>query len=114
MSRRSPQVKQAPVDAAEVFRTADAYHNACGRLSLAVSGEAPFERVNSLGDPSFMIPSMMLSAFSSELYFKCIYAFERNGAKTFDHDLLNLFKQCSQGVKDIIRERWDVRVITQR
>ena len=111
MSRRSQSVKQAPVDAASIFRTADAYHNACGRLSLAIKGEAPLEKINSTGDPSFIIPAMMLSAFSSELYFKCIYAFENNGRKTFHHDLLELFKQCSQAMKNTICERWEVRVV---
>lgn len=54
-------------------------------------------------------PSMVLSAFASELYFKCIIAMETKGKPTpQSHDLEALFKMLSLASRKRLEQLWNI------
>ncbi|WP_108683140.1 hypothetical protein [Methyloceanibacter sp. wino2] len=57
----------------------------------------------------FAGPSLVLSAFASELYFKCLQCIER-GRYDKGHNLKNLFRSLSPATRKRIKEKWDADI----
>ena len=71
------------------------------------------EHLRRTEDPQMMafvgLPSIVLSAFASELFFKCIHVLE-TGSAPMGHNLFTLFKGLKSSTQKRITKRWDVAV----
>lgn len=56
-------------------------------------------------------PALVISAFASELYLKCLICIE-TGNLEFGHELRPLFKKLSEASQKSIQRRWDAMVAT--
>ncbi|MGY8705126.1 hypothetical protein RAD16_05205 [Bradyrhizobium sp. 18BD] len=57
--------------------------------------------------PTIAAPSMVLSAFASELYLKCLFVIETGRSPPDTHDLRKLFTLLSDLVRNDIENSWD-------
>jgi hypothetical protein len=68
-------------------------------------------------DPALMMsvgtPVMVMSAFSSELFLKCLICLE-TGKSSYGHHLKELFDQLSVPIKESIEQLWDQTVVPLR
>ena len=109
MSRhKAKAAEEARIDPLRVLITADQYHKTAGRLYRLTQDELEKSKSNDgYADLRFIIPHMMISSFAPELYFKCIYAIERNGATTVMHDYQWFYNRISPGTEVLMKGHWD-------
>lgn len=108
MSRRSPNTIKPTVDPLKIFYTADMYQKTAGRLFLLIQDEFERSKTNGgLADVRYFLPQMMLAAFATELYFKCIHAVEHSGQTIDQHDLQRFYNRLTPATKAIVARNWD-------
>ena len=61
---------------------------------------------------SFMVPQIVNSSFSSELYLKCLILLD-TGDAPHGHDLAKLFDQLSDETKNAIETKWNTETAKQ-
>ena len=89
------------VEPAEIFVHAQGFFHA--QHTLIANVELP-------GTPQSLklaIPALVLSAFASELFLKCLIAIETNTNPRNGHDLYALFEQLSPPTRQRITQMWD-------
>ena len=59
-----------------------------------------------------MLPHVVLTSFSSELYLKCMILIETGNVPS-GHDLAKLFDQLKDGTKQIIENEWNAETAKQ-
>jgi hypothetical protein len=95
--RRSPNARPDPFKIfmnAERYRQADLLLRSFGDQQIAVAVASP---------------ALILSAFASEIYLKCIICLE-TGELAHGHHLKNLFRLIGPSTRRAIQQRWDVYV----
>ena len=85
-----------PVDAKDICRHAEAFHTGI----VVLTHQANPEILSAVA-----YPSMVLSAFSAELWFKCIIFIEKNDLVR-GHLLFELFKELSPSSQSRLTELW--------
>lgn len=100
----SKENKQIP-DAKDVYRQAVRFQLADFMIRKSAVDET--ENVQN----NLMMPSMVLSAFSSELFLKCLLLLEEKPSVE-THRLNLLFGQLRDETKSIIRKQWSIAVAT--
>jgi len=84
------------------------YHKASGRLySIQQDFLDASDSANGYADTRFMLPTMMISSFASELYFKSLYAIEHAGATTDQHDLMWFYNRLAPQTKKLVQRHWN-------
>jgi HEPN domain-containing protein len=91
------------IEPAAIFRHAETFTAALDHLHRTL----PRENLK-----VYMLPMMVLSAFASEVYLKCLICLE-TGSVAKGHHLFDLFKKLSPKTQGILERRWDA-VMVQR
>lgn len=91
---------KAPIDPHEIYLHAFRFHESDHRLRNSISPEDPNEVM------LIAHPSMMLSAFASELYLKCLLCIETGKVHT-GHDLKSLFLRLDLQTRKHIENLWN-------
>ena len=96
------------LDPLKIFRHAVGFHQSYKRLIDTVLKDSPPEsRPQEMGIIS--LPAMAISAFSSELYFKCLLCLERNDVPG-DHNLKRLFEALQVRTRQELDDLWDIHI----
>jgi hypothetical protein len=90
-------------DPRKIFVHAYHFHESDHRLRNTVPPDRPDQL------PLVAHPAMVLSAFASELYLKCLLCAE-TGSVPDTHNLRDLFKQLNQSTRSRIEELWDANI----
>jgi hypothetical protein len=86
------------IDPRIVFQHASRFHYGTGVLRLDIQQTTIAYHLQSY---------IMLSAFTSELYLKCLHALERGGSRLRTHDLCGIFEQLSDETRAFCVGEWD-------
>ena len=87
------------LDPIKIFQHATNFHESDHRLRNTITPDKP--EIILIAQPS-----MVLSAFASELYIKCLLCIE-NGKLPNEHNLKTLFMQLAPSTRRRIEELWD-------
>jgi hypothetical protein len=105
MAKKSPRTGLDPL---KIFQHATGFHNCYLRLLNSVPTDAPAEiKEQDMGIIS--MPTMALSAFTSELYLKCLLCVETAGVPD-GHNLKMLFGLLQAPIKREIDDLWDAHI----
>lgn len=95
--RKSPKVQH---DCFKIFQHAYHFHESDHRLRNTVPPDRPDQI------PLVVHPAMVLSAFASELYLKCLLRLE-TGKVPQTHNLKALFRDLSPALRKQLEELWE-------
>ena len=93
----------AGLDLQTIFQHASNFHESDHRLRNTVPRDKPEQL------PLIAHPAMVLSAFASELYLKCLLCIE-TGTVPPTHNLKNLFKRLQPNTQRRLEELWDTDI----
>jgi hypothetical protein len=98
---KQPQAKQPPkVDPYRIFQQADNFFKAQETLYRTVQREPPSAQ-------NLVLPALVLSAFASELFLKCLIGIETDATPPVGHNLFVLFKRLSNPTRKRLEERFE-------
>jgi hypothetical protein len=97
--------RRTELDPRDIFEHASRFHSSDLLLRRGITGPNDF--------PVVAHPSMVLSAFASELYLKCFLCVER-GTFPDTHDLKALFEELQPATRRVLENLWDADMRTPR
>jgi hypothetical protein len=102
-----PRPPKAQHNCFKIFEHASRFHESDHRLRNTVPADRPDQL------PLVAHPSMVLSAFASELYLKCLLCLE-TGKAPQTHNLKTLFDALKPETKRRLEELWDAEIRTPK
>jgi hypothetical protein len=100
MAKKPPKVGLDPL---KIFQHATRFHDSDHRLRSTVPANKPSDL------PFVAHPAMVLSAFASELYLKCLLCVE-TGVVPDQHNLKTLFKRLQPTTRRALEDLWDANI----
>ena len=100
---------KSPVSAAAIFDQAGYFYQALNVLQVV----APHPRENLHGAVTLVAPIVVLGAFTTELFLKCLICMEI-GQASHGHDLKELFDELSAETRARLEEMWNAEIVPLR
>jgi len=105
MAKKSPKKGLDPL---KIFKHATGFHQSYLRILNSIPSDAPQE-IKEQDVGLISMPTMALSAFTSELYFKCLLCVEIDEVPN-EHNLKFLFGLLKNETKREIDDLWDIDI----
>jgi hypothetical protein len=93
---------QTGLDPRDIFAHAGFYHKTSTLLSSEIVKDMPRQ-----AHTEFVFPQVVMSAFASEIYLKCLHAIEFQGTVPKDHPFDKLFGGLPVGTKQVVKKHWN-------